>query len=83
MTKTLVHAHLIRRQLRRGSEPVIALCCSHRRKQDEPGASASALAADARASLKSNPGHRPNRHPHRSLYRIRTSLASAPAQRLF
>jgi hypothetical protein len=72
--KTLVHAPGLPPGLpnwRRGSEPVIALCCSRRRKQGEPGVSTK----DAQGDL--------NGHPRRSFYPFRTSLASAPAQRLF
>lgn len=80
MMKTLVRAHLIRHQLRRGSEPAIALCCSRRRKEVEPGVFVEGSEGHSKKlNLSGNPGA----HPLHSFYPIRTSLASAPAQRLF
>jgi hypothetical protein len=80
MMKTLVRAHLIRHQWRRGSEPAIALRCSRRRKEAEPGVFVEGAEGNPKQlNLSGNPGG----NPPRSFYRIRTSLASAPAQRLF
>jgi hypothetical protein len=79
MMKTLVRAHLIRHQLRRGSEPAIALRCSRRRKEVEPGV----FAVRSAGKLKLNSSGNPDGDPLGSFYPIRTSLASAPAQRLF
>jgi hypothetical protein len=84
MMKTLVRAHLIRHQLRRGSEPAIALRCSRRRKEAEPAVFVEGSAGNPKKLNPSgNPGGNPGCNPLRSFYPIRTSLASAPAQRLF
>jgi hypothetical protein len=79
MMKTLVRAHLIRHQLRRGSEPAIALRCSRRRKEVEPGVLLERSGSDPKLNSSGNPGS----HPLHSFYPIGTSLASAPAQRSF
>jgi hypothetical protein len=80
MMTTLVRAHLIRHQLRGGSEPAVASRCSRRRKEAEPGVFMEGTEGNPKKlNISGNPGG----HPLRSFYRIRTSLASAPAQRLF
>ncbi|WP_459718340.1 hypothetical protein [Paraburkholderia sp. 2C] len=80
MMKTLVRAHLSRHQLLCGSEPAIALRCSRRRKEVEPGSVFPERSGD---NPKLNSSGNPGGDPLRSFYPIRTSLASAPAQRLF
>jgi hypothetical protein len=80
MMKTLVRAHLIRHQLCGGSEPAIALRCSRRRKEAEPGVLMEGAGGNPK---KLNASGNPDSNPHRRFYPVRTSLATAPARRLF